>query len=169
MPIIYPSTSIFESNADALVVPVNTLGITPALHQTQCGASVGKGLALEFKKRFPAPAEEYRKWCASHDKRPPWQDSPLYVRQANCSNPILIFFPTKEDWREPSRLDLIEHGLHAFVVENDVRPEGFEIASVAFPQLGCGLGSLDWEHQVKPLMECYLNPLSISVSIHLFP
>jgi O-acetyl-ADP-ribose deacetylase (regulator of RNase III) len=157
--ITYVNTDIFESNANALVVPVNTFGV------------MGKGLALEFKKRFPVQAEEYRRWCVSHyGIRPPWKDSPLYVRQIKRSSaPILIFFPTKEDWRYPSRLDLIEHGLNAFAVENDVRPEGFEIASVAFPKLGCGLGGLDWECQVKPLMERYLNPLPISVSIHLFP
>jgi hypothetical protein len=39
---------------------------------------------------------------------------------------------------------------------------------VAFPQLGTGLGGLNWESQVKPLMEQYLTDLPIPVYIHLY-
>ncbi len=42
---------IFTSTAEAYVNPVNCVGV------------MGKGLALEFKKRFPEMLSCYQKWC----------------------------------------------------------------------------------------------------------
>ena len=36
------------------------------------------------------------------------------------------------------------------------------------PKLGCGNGGLDWETQVKPLVEKYLKKSPINVSIYDF-
>jgi O-acetyl-ADP-ribose deacetylase (regulator of RNase III) len=49
--ITYVQGDLFQSSAKVLVNPVNTAGV------------MGKGLALEFKKRYPAMFEEYRTRC----------------------------------------------------------------------------------------------------------
>lgn len=59
----------------------------------------------------------------------------------------------------------IEAGLRRFV--ETYADQG--IAQVAFPQLGCGNGGLDWEGQVRPLMERYLAGLPIDVFVHRYP
>ena len=79
-----------------------------------------------------------------------------------ASDTIIVNFPTKKHWRSPSQLSYIEEGLRTFVAI--YQQEG--IASVSFPQLGCGNGGLDWSSQVRPLMERYLQPLPIPVYIH---
>jgi O-acetyl-ADP-ribose deacetylase (regulator of RNase III) len=71
---------------------------------------------------------------------------------------------TKKHWRQPSRVEYIEAGLHKFVEHYGE----YGISSVSFPQLGCGHGGLDWESQVQPLMERYLHDLPIPVYIHLY-
>jgi O-acetyl-ADP-ribose deacetylase (regulator of RNase III) len=43
--------NLFESKAEALVNAVNCVGV------------MGKGLALEFKKRYPAMFEDYAERC----------------------------------------------------------------------------------------------------------
>ncbi|WP_457952420.1 macro domain-containing protein [Lactiplantibacillus pentosus] len=48
-----------------------------------------------------------------------------------------------------------------------IRKKGIE--SISFPQLGAGNGGLDWEREVKPLMEKYLGELPITVYIHCYP
>jgi hypothetical protein len=70
--------------------------------------------------------------------------------------------PTKRDWRDKSRLEYIETGLTKFVEIYEQEA----ITSISFPRLGCGLGSLDWENEVRPLMEHYLSPLPIDIIIH---
>jgi hypothetical protein len=42
------------------------------------------------------------------------------------------------------------------------------ITSVSFPQLGCGNGGLNWEDEVRPLMEKYLKDLPIDIFIHIY-
>src|SRR5690606_34022385 len=82
-----------------------------------------------------------------------WQGSDQWV----------LNFPTKKQWRSPSRLEWMEMGLEKFVANYQVRG----ITEIAFPRLGCGNGGLDW-NDVKPLMESYLSPLPIPVYIHDF-
>lgn len=111
------SGDIFESNADYLINPVNCLGVS------------GAGLAKEFAKRYPAAQELYEASCRFGIVRPGY---PLFAGG-------IIYFPTKDDWRKPSRIDWIQEGLLA--VADELLPG----ESVAIPALGCGLGGLNWE------------------------
>lgn len=60
-------------------------------------------------------------------------------------------------------IEYIDAGLKKFV--DSYQEKG--INSISFPRLGCGNGGLNWEKEVKPLMEKYLRPLPINVFIHL--
>ena len=60
-------------------------------------------------------------------------------------------------------MEYIERGLEKFVAT--YAEHG--ITSVAFPQLGCGNGELDWD-EVRPVMLRYLRPLPINVYVHLY-
>lgn len=142
--ITYIEGDIFESGAKVLVNPVNTAGV------------MGKGLALEFKKRYPAMFEAYRRLCEDGQ----FQVGDLWLYKAD--DKWILNFPTKRHWREKSTLDIIETGLQKFAAI--YAQEG--IASIAFPKLGSGLGGLDWETQVKPLMERYLGELPIEIWIY---
>ena len=142
--ITYVRTNIFESHADVLVNTVNTVGV------------MGKGLAKEFKRIYPDMFESYQKFC---------EDGTLVVGKLQVyktPNKWVLNFPTKANWRSPSKLEYIEQGLQKFV-EHYAR---LGIKSIAFPMLGCGNGGLSWEKEVKPLMLKYLEPLPIDIFIH---
>jgi len=142
--ITYVRTNIFESRADVLVNTVNTVGV------------MGKGLAKEFKRIYPDMFESYQQFC---------EDGTLVVGKLQVyktPNKWILNFPTKANWRSPSKLDYIEQGLKKFVEHY----ERLGIKSIAFPMLGCGNGGLSWEQEVKPLMEKYLKPLPIDIFIH---
>ena len=145
--ITYLEVSIFDSPAQTLVNTVNTVGV------------MGKGIALTFKQLYPEMYKEYRRLCKSHQ----FSTGQLYIYRT--PNKIIVNFPTKKHWRNPSRTEYIEEGLRKFVE----RYQDYGIASVSFPQLGCGNGELDWQRQVQPLMERYLKALPIPVYIHLYP
>ena len=78
-------------------------------------------------------------------------------------NKWILNFPTKKHWRNPSRVEYIEAGLRK--LRAHCSEMGF--TSIAFPELGCGNGELDFETQVKPLMERYLGNLSVPTFVYL--
>lgn len=143
--ITYIQSSIFTSPAEVLVNTVNTQGV------------MGKGIALKFKKLFPEMFVEYQKHCEEGRLKP---GVLMYYRTPGKS---VLNFPTKTSWRRPSKIEYIQEGLEAFVSAFSQ----LGIQSIAFPQLGCGNGDLDWESTVKPVMERYLNPLPIRVFVHI--
>jgi O-acetyl-ADP-ribose deacetylase (regulator of RNase III) len=64
-----------------------------------------------------------------------------FLDERGLTNPRwMICFPTKDHWRNPSRLTSILNGLTSLASAC----KGREIRSVAVPALGCGLGGLDW-------------------------
>lgn len=140
----YLEGDIFSSPAQTIVNTVNTVGV------------MGKGIALEYKKRYPAMFENYKFAC----EKKKLKTGKLML----CYEPDhwILLFPTKEHWRNPSRLEYIEQGLIKFT--NIFAESG--ITSIAFPRLGCGNGELSWD-DVKPLMEKYLSDLPIEVYIYL--
>jgi O-acetyl-ADP-ribose deacetylase (regulator of RNase III) len=136
--------NLFESKAGSLVNTVNCIGI------------MGKGVALEFKKRYPAMFEDYARRCGLGQVR---LGEPYPYRDA--SGILIVNFPTKDHWRSPSRLADIEHGLDYFVQHH----AEWDIRSVAFPALGCGNGGLDWQ-RVRPLMVAKLGRLKVDIEIY---
>ena len=140
----YVRSNIFDSPAQTLVNAVNTVGV------------MGKGIASEYKRLYPDMYERYRSFC----KRGEFETGQLYIYRT--ANKWILNFPTREHWRNPSRLEWIEAGLKKFV--STYSDQG--VTSISFPQLGTGNGGLDWAI-VRPLKEDHLRNLSIPVYIHL--
>lgn len=141
----YVRGDLFSSPAKVLVNTVNTVGV------------MGKGIALTFKQVFPEMFERYLALCEA--KRIEVGNLWLY----RTEHKWVLNFPTKKHWRSPSKLEYLEAGLEKFV---DTFAQE-KITSIAFPQLGCGNGELEWE-DVQPLMAKYLRPLPINVYIYLY-
>ncbi|MEJ1960561.1 MAG: macro domain-containing protein [Gammaproteobacteria bacterium] len=135
---------LFESQAHALVNTVNCVGV------------MGKGVALEFKKRFPAMFDDYASRCKAKAVR---LGEPYLYRDA--SGLSIINFPTKDHWRSPARLYDIERGLD-YLAEHVVE---WGISSLALPPLGCGNGGLEWS-EVGPLIHRKLLPLALDVEVY---
>lgn len=143
----YVEGDLLQSPAQVLVNTVNTVG------------AMGKGIAKDFKRVYPAMFREYQKLCDSGhlDVGTLW----LY----KTAHKWVLNFPTKKHWRNPSKVEYIEQGLQKFAATYAQKG----ITSIAFPQLGCGNGGLDWAEQVQPLMEKYLKDLLIDVFIYTYP
>lgn len=139
-------SNIFGSPAQALVNPVNTVGV------------MGRGLAADFKQRYPHHYIAYQRACRTG------QLVPSRVFSYEERDKIIVCLPTKRHWRERSRLSYIEDGLHALMAEIAER----DIESIAIPALGCGLGQLSW-HSVRPVIERSLAPIADGVEIYLHP
>jgi O-acetyl-ADP-ribose deacetylase (regulator of RNase III) len=126
--------NLLTAEVDALVNTVNTVGV------------MGKGIALQFKRAYPANYRGYRAACARHEVR----IGQVWTFDTGVLGPrrYILNFPTKQHWRSTSRLDDIAAGLSSLV--EIVERRGIE--SVAIPALGCGNGGLQWS-EVRPLIE----------------
>jgi O-acetyl-ADP-ribose deacetylase (regulator of RNase III) len=133
--------NILDANVEALVNTVNTVGV------------MGKGLALQFKKAFPANNKAYETAC----KQGEVQIGKMFVYDAGgiVLPRYIINFPTKRHWRGASKLEYIEEGLKDLVRLVKDR----KIRSIAIPPLGAGLGGLDWRQVRKAIQEA-LTPLT---------
>lgn len=135
---------IFQSRAQSLVNPVNCSGI------------MGKGLAVQFKHRYPEMFSDYKHRCTLGEVElgKPY----LYPRP---SLPWIVNFPTKQNWRSRASLEAIQTGLD-WLVRNY---NACGITSLAVPALGCGEGGLRWE-VVLPILLQHLRNLEIPVELY---
>lgn len=136
----YITGNLLEANVEALVNTVNTVGV------------MGKGIALQFKERFPVNYKIYAAACKKGEVK---TGKMLVVRELTMDGErIIINFPTKTEWFMRSKYEYIEEGLKDLVKII----EEYSIKSIAIPPLGCGNGGLKWIN-IKSLMEKYLSQL----------
>ena len=141
--IIQSTGSIFNSPAEAIVNPVNCVGV------------LGAGLAKQFAQLYPVECKVYQDQCKQN--------------KLKIGNVLLVdggakriyHVPTKDHWRNPSLYTTIDLSLEALtksIIAN-------KISSIAIPRLGCGLGGLDWS-KVRPKIVKTFE--SIDVDVYLY-
>ena len=137
----YTTGNLLDAPVEALVNTVNTVGV------------MGKGIALMFKERFPKNMIAYGQAC----KAGKVVTGKMFVTETGelIGPNWIINFPTKQHWRDKSKIQWIEEGLQdlkQFIVEHDIK-------SIAIPPLGAGNGGLDWG-SVKSKIESELSDLN---------
>lgn len=134
------SGDLLAADVEAVVNTVNTVGV------------MGKGIALQFKRRYPENYALYREACARNEV----QLGRMFTTETHeITGPRLIInFPTKGHWKARSRLSDVQEGLEDLkkvVLEHRVK-------SIAIPPLGAGNGGLDWM-KVRAVIEEALRDL----------
>ena len=114
---------LLDATTDAICNPVNLAGV------------MGRGLALQFRTRWPSAYRAYRAALSNRQLRPGTVHA--------CRLPDgrwVLHCPTKRHWRQASPMTLVQATVEAIgpcCARHGIR-------SVAVPPLGCGLGGLDW-------------------------
>ncbi len=143
--ILYTTGDLLDSTAEALVNTVN------------CEGYMGKGIAYQFKMKFPENNIDYVKVCKSGALTV----GKLHYYRENGK--IIINFPTKNKWRAKSKMEYIENGLSALVqliIQQNIK-------SIAIPPLGSGNGGLIWS-EVKNLIENKLSTLPDDIQVYIY-
>ena len=139
--------NIFETKLQTIVIPVNLQGV------------MGKGLALQAKRLYPDIYNIYKEIC---NKKYIDIGNPYLCKTDNVLQHWFLLFPTKDYWRNPSKIEYIESGLNYLI--NNYNEWG--ILSIATPLLGCGCGGLS-EQIIKPVISHYLQKIDIPVQIYI--
>lgn len=137
-----------QQDVDAIVNTVNCVGV------------MGKGIALQFKKKWPDNFKAYASACKLKEVK--LGKMFTFELGALATPRFIVNFPTKDHWRSASKIEDIESGLQS-LVEHIAQ---FDIGSIAIPPLGCGLGGLPWS-EVKPLIVKYLGSIE-NLEVRLF-
>jgi O-acetyl-ADP-ribose deacetylase (regulator of RNase III) len=144
----FATGNLLTANAEALVNSVNTVGI------------MGKGIALMFKETFPENFKLYEAAC----KRGDVKVGHMFVTERNLLGgpKWIINFPTKEHWRNPSKMTWIEDGLADLIrVIQDKN-----IHSIALPPLGSGNGGLDWQEVRSRIESAFANVTNVEIIVY---
>lgn len=136
----YTQGNLLDAEVEAVVNTVNTVGV------------MGKGIALMFKDAFPDNFQRYEAACKAKEVRV----GHMFVteRRELMGPKWIVNFPTKQHWRQPSKLEWVVDGLKD--LRAVIQDKG--IHSIAIPPLGSGNGGLEWP-EVRATIEAALASL----------
>lgn len=142
---IIKNRNIFDSQCQTIVNTVNCVGV------------MGKGLALEMKKRYPNMFDKYKDYCDKGliDIGKLW----LYK---HSDDKWILNFPTKKHWKNGSEYEYIEEGMKKFV--ETYQEKG--ITTIAFPMLGCNNGGLEKDVVIQIMTKYLIKCDNLIVEIY---
>ena len=124
---------------------------------------MGKGLALQAAEKEPDLVEKHRMYCKRRFLQP---GKPIGV---GMYNPYILF-PTKDHWKNPSRLHWIKQGLEVLKYWQGAGlypPHPDE--AIAIPALGCGLGGLEWDDVHEVILDVFSDHEKKNLHIMIYP
>jgi hypothetical protein len=124
--IMVTNGNILKTNHDSIVIPVNTKRV------------MGAGLAKQFSREYP-------RGFGAYQAREHMEPGKIYIVDID-GLPLIFFMTTKDDWRDPSKLEWVISALKELKFSLTMQPW---LRDVGIPKVGCGLGGLDW-NVVKP-------------------
>ncbi len=138
---------LFKSSCRTLACPINIVGV------------MGKGLALEFRRRVPGLYEFYlSKYPRTN--RPDYRLLNHLEVFTPQTGPQILLIPTKLHWNQPSKMGWVRDNLKLI----SHQWEELALESLALPALGCGEGRLPFKDVRKLVLDTFApSPLKVEL------
>ena len=136
-----------QHDVDAIVNTVNCVGV------------MGKGIALQFKNKWPDNFKAYASACKS--SHVVTGKMFIYNLGAIATPKYIINFPTKDHWRRKSKIEYIKDGLDDLVTQIQI----LNIKSISIPPLGSGNGGLDWNDVKQLITKAFMELPDVEVRL----
>lgn len=123
---------------------------------TESQEGMGTGLALKISTKWPDVQRHFKQFTRSQK----FQGGDIFVVAPTRNRPGIIYVATQPDMSRAS-LSFLNRGLRKlarYCVKHRVE-------SVSLPRIGAGLGKLDWDDEVKPLLVKHLADLETTFLI----
>jgi O-acetyl-ADP-ribose deacetylase (regulator of RNase III) len=120
----------------------NIDGVTSYAHGCNCAGAMGKGIAIQFKEKFPEMYKEYKSLCSNGK----FTLGDLF--EYNYGEGYVFNLGTQITWRTKAELRAIEESftrMLSFATKENIK-------KIALPKIGAGLGGLKWQ-DVKRVIE----------------
>jgi hypothetical protein len=128
----------YIERGDIFAIP----GVTSYAHGCNCVGAMGKGIAVQFRNKFPAMYEEYRQLCADGSYRVG------DVFDYNYGSGHIYNLGTQASWRTQAKLEYIRSSVEKMLAL--AQADGVD--RIALPAIGAGLGGLEWD-EVKAVLD----------------
>jgi len=144
---------IWEIESDWICIPTN------AEYKMDGKAVMGAGLARQAREKIPNCDSILGHWLRKHGNHV----VPIGVHHVTQRRQVVLAFPTKMAWRDPSPLGLIQQSCNELRVlwQAVLQSKGIR-TKVSLPRIGCGLGGASWE-EIKPIAERHFNDPSFQI------
>lgn len=110
-------------------------GVKNYAHGCNCSGAMGKGIALQFRDKFPEMYIEYKKKC----KEGEFNLGDVFAFKYD--NGFVFNLATQKTWRTKADIKAIEESL---ITMCEICCEN-NIVNIALPKIGAGLGGESWE------------------------
>jgi O-acetyl-ADP-ribose deacetylase (regulator of RNase III) len=110
-------------------------GINSYAHGCNCAGAMGKGIAVQFKKKFPKMYAEYKKLC--HQGEFSLGD----VFEYNYGDGYVFNLGTQATWKTKANIHAIEQSLTKMLLLASSK----NVKKIALPKIAAGLGGLNWD------------------------
>ncbi len=142
MPVLERTGNLFDASQPALA------------HGCNCAGAMGRGIAVEFRKRWPDMFARYRELCQNGEFNP----GDLFVWTADTR--VIFNLGTQRTWRTKATPGAVRQALERMA---DHAAE-HHIDAVAMPRIAAGLGGLDW-HDVRAILD-EVVPDDLTVTVY---
>ena len=133
-----------------------TEGIKAYAHGCNCAGAMGAGIAVEFKRRWPAMYHEYQRLCRTGYFKP----GSVY-RYSDAEGTVIYNLGTQAHWKTGATPAYIESSLEAML---SVAQEKGDTPEIVMPQIGAGLGGLPWA-RVKGIIDSVCAATEVNVIV----
>ena len=113
-------------------------------HGCNCAGAMGKGIALQFKQKFPEMYQQYRHLCLAGKFKPG------DIFDYKYSEGHIYNLGTQETWRTNAKIEYITEALNKMLIA----AEKDHVSAIAMPAIGAGLGGLDWKDVRAAINDC---------------
>lgn len=143
---VHSTQNLFSfPNGPSEAIVITTNGVLRKNGDAVCGA----GLALAARQVFPDLEKNLGRYLRKYGNRVFHHG----VRTMGNRSMVLITFPTKHHFKDSADPELIRTSARQLKALTDK----FHLTKAYMPAVGCGLGKLDYEKQVKPILTDILD------------
>ncbi|MFN3199405.1 MAG: macro domain-containing protein [Bradymonadia bacterium] len=129
-------------------------GLDGLAHGCNCAGSMGKGIAVPFKRRYPAMYRAYRQRCLEGT----FTLGDVFEWPTACET--IFNLGTQAHWRSKAELWAVEQALEQMVRGAERRG----VKRIGLPRIGAGLGGLSWL-SVKEVMTAVGEQASVDLVV----
>lgn len=114
----------------------------PAIgHGCNCAGAMGRGIAVEFRRRWPEMYAEYKRRCGDGS----FTLGEIFAWDAG--DRVVFNLATQRTWRTKAELWAIDAAVRKMIAW----AESQGVAVIGLPRIGSGLGGLDWPEVARTL------------------
>ncbi len=124
----------------------NAYAVEAFAHGCNCQGSMGAGIAVGFRERYPEMYEKYRELCKAQPRK--FNLGDVWLWRAKVLPHVFNLGTQEGVWRSRASYEVIETSLVRMRELADA--EG--ISSIAIPRIGVGYGGLSWK-KVREIVE----------------